>query len=406
MRKFKVFKCSVWENLPNEPLIATHSLGQICWGMREDDHSFHHMCAMLTVATASGNFAQEILQLVADQHRISTEECAEYMPLIMHDISRYYKDQLVLQPDHEDMHMSKDDEEVLAFYEDNLTEINDQRGQRRIQLPLPWKKSFPVSIPQSLETARRRVQAQRKRLVQQPERAQKCEDTFQQMKTEGHAEIVPLDLSEEGENPVHYITHFVTPQEKFRVVYNGALKIDGMSLNDMLHQGPMFIASLVRILLRFRQYACAVIGDIRNMFFQIGLDPKDRDMLRFLPFTKGSSCNASNQWRFKVMPYGLICVPSIAGYCIKYTAKKKYSNASVHTVERVKRDFYVDDFITSVPNVGHAQRVVKETIDLMETTGFVVTKFSSNCKEVLDDFRSRLLSTITKKYKSVKGRSA
>ena len=84
------------------------------------------------------------------------------------------------------------------------------------------------------------------------------------------------------------------------------------------------------------------------------------------------------------MPYGLICVPSIAGYCIKYTAKKNYNNASADTVERVKRDFYVDDFITSVPNVGHAQRVVKETIDLMETTGFVVTKFSSNCKEILD----------------------
>ena len=62
---------------------------------------------------------------------------------------------------------------------------------------------------------------------------------------------------------------------------------------------------------------------------------------------KSSSCNASNQWRFKVTPYGLICVPSIAGYCIKYTAKKNYNNALAVTVERVKRDFYVDDFITS-----------------------------------------------------------
>ena len=222
MRKLKVFECCVWEeNLPNEPLIATHSLGEIYWGMRKDDHSFHHMCAMHRVARASGNLALEILQLlVADQHRISTEEYAEYMPLIMYDISRYYKDQLVLEPDHEDMRMSKDDEEVLAFYEDNLTEICDQRGQKRIELPLPWKKGFPVSIPQSLETARRRVQAQRKRLVQQPERAQKYEHTFQQVKTEGHAEIVPLNPSEEGDTPVHYITHFATPQEKFHVVYN------------------------------------------------------------------------------------------------------------------------------------------------------------------------------------------
>ena len=183
---------------------------------------------------------------------------------------------------------------------------------------------------------------------------------------------------------MHYITHFVTPQEKFCVVYNGALKIDGMSLNDMLYRGPMFVESLVGILLRFRQYACAVIGDIRNIFFQIGLNPKDRDLLRFLPFTKSSSRNASNQWRFKVMPYCLICVPSIAGYCIKYTAKKNYSKASADTVERVGSGFYVGDFITSVPNVGHAQRLVKEAVDLIKTTGFVVTKFSSICKEVLD----------------------
>ena len=155
-------------------------------------------------------FAQEILRLVANQHKISTEEGAEYVSLIMHDIYRYYKDQQVLQPHHEDMHnlhTSKDDE-VLAFYEDNLTERYDQRGQRRIQLPLPLKKGYPVSIFQSLETARRRAQAQRKRLVQQPGRAQKYENAFQQMKTKGHAEIVPLDPSEEGDTSIHfYLVH-------------------------------------------------------------------------------------------------------------------------------------------------------------------------------------------------------
>ena len=77
-RKFQLFECCVWEeNLPNEPLVATHSLGEIFWVMREVDNSFHHMCAMHTVARASGNFALEILQLVADQHKISTEECVD-----------------------------------------------------------------------------------------------------------------------------------------------------------------------------------------------------------------------------------------------------------------------------------------------------------------------------------------
>ena len=61
--------------------------------------------------------------------------------------------------------------------------------------------------------------------------------------TVGNAEIVPLDSSEKGDTQVHNITHFVTPQEKFRV-YNCALKIEEISLIDMLYRGPMLIESL------------------------------------------------------------------------------------------------------------------------------------------------------------------
>ena len=90
----------------------------------------------------------------------------------------------------------------------------------------------------------------------------------------------------------------------------------------MLHRGPMFLESLVRILIRLRQHSIAITADIRNMFFQTRLHPMDRNMLRFFSYTGKKSGEKHEAWRFTVMPYGLVCVPSIAGYCIKYTAKK------------------------------------------------------------------------------------
>ena len=178
-------------------------------------------------------------------------------------------------------------------------------------------------MPKSLPIAMRRLRLQSSKLAKQPEVAQKYLETFENMKRKGHVKSINENESRENEqNPIHYITHFTTGQ-KFRVVYNGALRINGISINDMLYRGPMFLESLVGILIRFLQHAFGVTGDIRNMFFQVKLHPRDRDMLRFLPFKDQEVARNDETWRFTVMPYGIICVPSIAGFCIKCTAARK-----------------------------------------------------------------------------------
>ena len=253
-----------------------------------------------------------------------------------------------------------------------------------MQLPLPWKDGYHVDMPKSLPIAMRRLRLQSNKLAQQPELSQKYEETFENMKRNGHVESINKNESRENEqNPIHYITHFSTGQ-KFRVVYNSALRINGISINDMLYRGPMFLESPVGILIRFRQHAFGVPGDIRNMFFQVKLHPRDRDMLRFLPLKDQEVARNDERWRFTVMPYGIICVPSIAGFCIKYTAARNYANVSASTAKRVEKDFYVDDLITSVETVEAAKTLITEATNLLATTGFVLTKFSCNSKEVLE----------------------
>ena len=248
-----------------------------------------------------------------------------------------------------------------------------------------------------MEVARRRLVTQTRSTAAQPERASKYCETFERMKKEDHAELVEEEEDERtGESSVHYLTHFATDQEKFRVVYNGALKINGVSINDMLHRGLMFLESLVGILIRFRQHPVAITADIKNMFFQIRLHPKDRNMLRFFPFTGKKSGEKQEAWRFTVMPYGLVCVPSIAGYCIKYTAKKSYAGVFSCTLKRIQTDFYVDDFITSVETTEEAYTVLSDATELLSTTGFTLNKYSSNRKEVLEKFSPESLAPCVK----------
>ena len=112
-----------------------------------------------------------VLQIVSDSHNISFDECHEYLPLLMHDIDHYYKDQLIVEPASELMVMSKQDEKVLAFYENTMSEVTDANGQLRLQFSLPWKEGYPIEVSKSLDVAKNCLRGQVKRLSKDLERA-------------------------------------------------------------------------------------------------------------------------------------------------------------------------------------------------------------------------------------------
>ena len=53
-------------------------------------------------------------------------------------------------------------------------------------------------------------------------------ETFNKMASEGHAEAVEKNETKGNKLPIHYNTYFATSQKKFRVVYDGALKVNGL----------------------------------------------------------------------------------------------------------------------------------------------------------------------------------
>ena len=94
---------------------------------------------------------------------------------------------------------------------------------------------------------------------------------------------------ETGVTATHYIPHHaVIRQEaestKVRIMFDASAKErkGSYSLNECLHKGPPLMPMLFDIVLRYRMYPVALVGDVQKAFHQIEVAVEDRDCLRFL----------------------------------------------------------------------------------------------------------------------------
>ena len=85
-----------------------------------------------------------------------------------------------------------------------------------------------------------------------------------------------------------FISHLAVVNPKFsstpvRIVLNSSQVYKGVSLNSFLPRGPdSYMNNLIGILLRWREEAVALVGDIRKMFNSVHLKEMDKHCHRFL----------------------------------------------------------------------------------------------------------------------------
>ena len=94
--------------------------------------------------------------------------------------------------------------------------------------------------------------------------------------------------------PVHeqsrskwYLPHFPVIRldkdiTKTRIVFDASAECGGLSLNDVIHQGPKLQRDLFDIRLHFRRFPVALVCDIAEMYLRIGVAAEDKSYHRFL----------------------------------------------------------------------------------------------------------------------------
>ncbi|KAL9972922.1 hypothetical protein ACROYT_G019318 [Oculina patagonica] len=240
-----------------------------------------------------------------------------------------------------------DDDEALQKFNDT---VRFEDG--RYQVTWPWKEES-LSLPTNYELAMGRLRSLVNRLMRNPEHLTKYDAVIQEQLQKGIIEVVP---DEDSTNTwKHYIPHheIVTPKKtttKIRIVFDASAKTrkGSQSLNESLHRGPIILEDLCGLLMRFRLNKVALVADVEKVFHQVGLQPEDRDVTRFVWLKDATKPTLENN----VQP-------------------KRLDN------------MYVDNMITGVATSEEADEFYKEAKCLFQSSSMYLREWASNFQDFL-----------------------
>ena len=254
-------------------------------------------------------------------------------------------------------------------------------------MPLPLKEEG-LKLPNNRTLALSRLERLRQRLKRDRKYRDHYEAFMKEMIDKGQAERVPDDELHLTNGRVWYIPHHGVyhPQkpDKIRVVFDASAEFKGESLNRHLLQGPDLTNSLNGVLCRFRKEPIAFTCDVEGMFHQLFVNPDYRNLLRFLWWDKGNVDSTPTEYRMTVHLFGATSSPGCANFTLKRTADDFEELFGSEPTTFVKKDFYVDDGLKSVPSATEASALIKSTKSLLAKGGFNLHKFISNSKEVIE----------------------
>ena len=126
------------------------------------------------------------------------------------------------------------------------------------------------------------------------------------------------------------------------------------------------------------------MADIEAMFHQVRVPDSDCSFLRFLWWPDGNLACPLEEYQMTVHLFGAISSPACSNFALHRTADDNARYYSSDVVSTVKRNFYVDDCLKSLPSVRGAIKHVSNLRSLLERDGFQLTKWISGSREVLE----------------------
>lgn len=115
--------------------------------------------------------------------------------------------------------------------------------------------------------------------------------------------------------------------------------ISGYSLNNLQLAGPTVQNNLFSILLRFRQYAYVIAGDIEKMNRQVEISPDQRNLQRIL--WPNNRTEEINVFELNTVTYGMKAVSFLAISCLFQLAKENKVRYPKFC-DIIENDFYVE----------------------------------------------------------------
>jgi len=122
----------------------------------------------------------------------------------------------------------------------------------------------------------------------------------------------------------------------------------------------------------------------KQCFNHFRVCPSDCDALRFLWWPDGNLDSQPEEYQMRVHLFGRASSHSYANLTLKKPAEDNKGDYDAQTIETVKRNFYVDDCLKSVPTDQTAINLTDQLHKLLTRGSFNLTKWLSNSRKVLE----------------------
>lgn len=250
--------------------------------------------------------------------------------------------------------MKQKDEDALVTYRSTVI----LKGNR-YEIGIPFI-SPSARVPNNYKAAVRRLYAVESRFKSDSQFAFKYTKAIEMYEELGFARKLQRHELIGPEGRTWYLPHFMVVHpakpEKPRLVFDAAARHRGVCLNDVLHSGPVMLVNLHELLIRFRENPVGISMDIEKMFLQIRVREQDQPVFRFLwrrPGSKGPPI----AYQMLVVVFGAASSPTTSAFILHRTVddNPKYSDVG----ERVKTNFYVDNYLDSFESAEEASFTCK-----------------------------------------------
>lgn len=307
---------------------------------------------------------------------LSLYTSAQSDELLKH-VERLWQVDVVPYRSEKEVTRSKQDQQAVALLEARTTRRMVD-GVFRYATPLLRHPQMPpLNAPK--ESVMPMLRSTERRLLKDPSRADAYRAEMQKLIQSGAVKEVTHETSpkENWYIPHHLVSH----NGKNRLVFNCSHKYLGQSLNQFLLPGPTLGASLLGVLVRFREHPIAVSGDIKGMFHQVLLLPEDRPLLKFL--WRDLKVNEPPKiFEWQVLPFGTTSSPCCATFALQHHVME-HTQPDDSLRFSIERCFYVDNCLQSVGSPEEARDLVDRLRELLKSAGFELRQWACNDPSVL-----------------------
>lgn len=323
--------------------------------------------------------------VTVNQVNVNKIELQQELPILDSHVRNFWDLEAMGIKDSESRSLSTKDATILRDFHKSFRIEN---GRRTVSLP----RTDHTPTTDNRINAKKRFESLARRLQNNDNYRKLYNDKMLEYICQQQVEEVAPESQAEC---IYYLPHHAVRKEKqgstkWRIVFDASSHENGSpSLNDSLESGPNLLPEVLTVLLQFRFYQYALLGDVSQAFLQLSLDSADRDLTRFFWYRVIADVNGLyhttdevTTYRFTRLPFGLTCSPFLLSATLRELATM-YNKDFPTATTLINRSMYMDDFAASNKDENELSTIYSELTALMNIIHLPMAKWATNSTSLL-----------------------